>query len=111
MDGNFVRERITSLRMMKGVSEYAMSLDLGKSRGYINNISSGKSLPSLSELFNICDYLEISVRDFFNSADKTPEKTARILDMYPKMNEEDKDVVLHTTERLYSYYSKVPSKR
>lgn len=40
MDAAFVRERITKLRMQKGVSEYQMSYDLGHSRGYINNISS-----------------------------------------------------------------------
>ena len=45
MTAEFVRERITQLRMQKGVSEYKMSYDLGHSRGYINNISSGKSLP------------------------------------------------------------------
>lgn len=51
MDTSFVRERITQLRMAKGISEYQMSYDLGHSRGYINNITSGKSLPSLTELF------------------------------------------------------------
>ena len=43
---DFVRERISQLRIKKGVSEYQMSYDLGHSRGYINNISSGKALPS-----------------------------------------------------------------
>ena len=55
MDAAFVRNRITALRMQKEVSEYQMSYDLGHSRGYINNISSGKSLPSLAELFAICE--------------------------------------------------------
>lgn len=45
MDIEFIRERITQLRLQKGVSEYKMSYDLGHSRGYINNISSGKTLP------------------------------------------------------------------
>ena len=54
MTAEFVRERITQLRMQKGVSEYKMSYDLGHSRGYINNISSGKSLPSMTEFFAIC---------------------------------------------------------
>ncbi len=35
----FVRNRITQLRIKKGISEYQMSYDLGHSRGYINNIS------------------------------------------------------------------------
>ena len=42
MNAEFVRERITQLRLQKGVSEYKMSYDLGHSRGYVNNISPGK---------------------------------------------------------------------
>ena len=44
-DPNFIKERITQLRLEKGVSEYQMSYDLGHSRSYIYNISSGRSLP------------------------------------------------------------------
>ena len=56
MKEEFVRERITGLRLRKGVSEYQMSYDLGHSRGYVYNISSGKALPPVKELFAICDY-------------------------------------------------------
>ena len=51
---NYVRSRITQLRIYKGISEYQLSYDFGHSRGYINNITSGKSLPSMSEFFSIC---------------------------------------------------------
>lgn len=50
----FVLDRITQLRISRGLSEYQLSYELGHSRGYINNISSGKSLPSMSEFFAIC---------------------------------------------------------
>ena len=56
MNEEFVRERITQLRLKKNISEYQMSYDLGHSRGYVYNISSGKSLPPLKEFFAICDY-------------------------------------------------------
>lgn len=44
MDEKFIAERITELRLKKDISEYQMSLDLGKSKSYIQNISSGRSL-------------------------------------------------------------------
>ena len=47
MNEEFVRERITQLRLKKGVSEYKMSCDMGHSRGYVYNISSGKAAPPL----------------------------------------------------------------
>ena len=47
---DFIRSRITELRMKKGVSEHKMSLDLDKSGSYIRGITSGTALPSLKEL-------------------------------------------------------------
>lgn len=61
---DFVRSRITQLRLNKGLSEYQLSYDLGHSRGYINNITSGKSLPSMSEFFSICNYFQITPIEF-----------------------------------------------
>lgn len=40
----FVRNRITQLRIPKYVYAYQMGYNLGHSRSYIYNISSGKSL-------------------------------------------------------------------
>ena len=61
----FVRERITELRLAKGVSEHKMSLDLGKSGSYIRGITNGMALPSLREFFNICEYFDVTPAEFF----------------------------------------------
>ena len=55
MELDFIRQRITELRLKKGVSEYKMSLDLGHSRSYIQHIVCGRSLPSIQELL----YMEV----------------------------------------------------
>lgn len=94
MDGAFVRERITALRMQKGVSEYQMSYDLGHSRGYINNISSGKSLPSLTELFAICDYLNITPQEFFNTDATAPQKSKELLHEIERLTPEQTDHIM-----------------
>lgn len=72
MDAKFIRDRITQLRMQKSVSEYKMSYDLGHSRSYIYNISSGKSLPPMAEFLEICNYLGVTPSDFFNDSNETP---------------------------------------
>ena len=41
MEKKFIGDRITELRIKKNVSEYQMSLDLGKNKSYIQSISSG----------------------------------------------------------------------
>ena len=62
---DFIRSRITELRMKKGVSEHKMSLDLDKSGSYIRGITNGTALPSLKELFNIITYFEMTPDEFF----------------------------------------------
>lgn len=96
----YVRERITQLRLAKGVSEYQMSYDLGHSRGYINNISSGKSLPSLNEFFYICDYFEISPVEFFDKDQTNPALAAKAMDEIKYLNDEDMLFVLSLINRL-----------
>ena len=61
----FVRSRITELRVEKDVSEHKMSLDLDKSGSYIRGITSGASMPSVKELFNISEYFDMSPVEFF----------------------------------------------
>ena len=52
----FVRDRITELREKRGISEHRLSLELGKSGSYIRSITSGATMPSVKELFNIILY-------------------------------------------------------
>lgn len=100
MNPEYVRERITQLRLQKGVSEYQMSYDLGHSRGYINNISSGKSLPSMTEFFAICDYFEISPIDFFNPAIRNPRLLNQLERNLESLSEEDLKLTLQIASRM-----------
>ncbi len=100
MDAEFVRERITQLRLQKDVSEYKMSYDLGHSRGYINNISSGKTLPSMTEFFAICDYFEISPVEFFDVKATNPKLSRNVLELLEQLDEEDLELTLMNIKRL-----------
>ena len=53
MEEQFIRDRISKLREQKQVSERKMSLDLGHSTSYIRSITSGRSLPSMSEFLYV----------------------------------------------------------
>lgn len=100
MNIEFVRERITQLRLQKGVSEYQMSYDLGHSRGYVNNISSGKSLPSMSEFFAICDYFKITPIEFFSTNINNPALVNEAALALGKLSEEDLELTLKNIKRL-----------
>ena len=72
---NFIRSRITQLRQNMGVSEHKMSLDLGKSGGYLRAISVGNALPSMHEFLRICEYLQITPEEFFIGCDSENTRT------------------------------------
>ena len=96
----FVRERITQLRLKKGVSEYQMSYDLGHSRGYVYNISSGKALPPLKEFFAICEYFNLTPQQFFDESTESPDLIQRAVDGMKHLDEEDLLLLLELIGRL-----------
>lgn len=59
-------QRLSMLRIQKGVSARDMSLSLGQSNSYINNIENGLNFPSMSQFFAICDYLSVTPAEFFD---------------------------------------------
>lgn len=90
---DFIRHRITELRMKKDVSEHRMSLDLDKSGSYIRGITSGAALPSLKELFNIIAYFEITPAEFFAPLEDKDTKYHKICERLRCLNDDDLDKV------------------
>ena len=100
MDESFVRERITQLRLRKGVSEYRMSYDLGHSRGYVHNISSGMALPPMMEFFAICDYFGLTPQQFFDEGTQNPELIQKAIAGMKQLDETDLLMLLGLINRL-----------
>ena len=96
----FIRNRITELRLLKNVSEYQMSLDLGHSKSYIQGISSGKALPSMSEFIAICEYFEISPRDFFDDGTSNPMLMQKLFDKSKSLRDSDVELLLNIIDRF-----------
>jgi len=103
MQEEFIRNRITQLRLAKGVSEYQMSYDLGHSRGYVYNISSGKALPPLKEFLTICDYFDITPQQFFDDTTQHPDLVQQALDGIKQLEKEDLLLLLNLIERLAAH--------
>lgn len=80
-------QRLSQLRIKKGVSARDMSLSLGQNAGYINNIETGKALPSMSNFFYICDYLKITPVEFFDYSSPRPEKLDELFKNLNQLND------------------------
>jgi len=57
---------LAELQRTKGVTGWKMSKELGHSTSYMRNIYNGRMLPSMSEFFRICEYLNTTPQDFFS---------------------------------------------
>lgn len=86
---DFIRTRITELRLKKDVSEHKMSLDLDKSGAYIRGITSGANLPSLKELFNIIAYFDMTPAEFFAPTENMGTPQQQIYEKLRNMTSEE----------------------
>ncbi len=100
MNEDFIRKRITQLRIQKNVSEYKMSFDLGHSKSYIQSISSGRALPSLPELLYICDYFGITPAEFFKEDEENVLAVKKLNETVKNLNKEDIELLTKFAERL-----------
>jgi transcriptional regulator with XRE-family HTH domain len=93
-------ERLAKLRINKGVSARDMSLSIGQSAGYINNIENGVNLPSMTVFFYICEYLGISPMDFFDTESVNPTKSSELLKASKGLDTNQLDMLINLAKGL-----------
>ena len=97
---NEFQTRLAQLREKKGVSARDMSFSIGQNPGYINNIETGKALPSMSGFFYICEYLQLSPKDFFDIDAKNPEKLNELIKDLKKLDDKQLDSIASIVQGL-----------
>lgn len=85
--------RLATLRTKKNVSAREMSLAIGQNPNYINHIETGNATPSLSGIFYICEYLGISISEFFDVDSQNPQKLKEIITSLKKLDDEQLELV------------------
>lgn len=102
MDIEYVRQKITELRIKRNISEYQLSYDVGHSKNYVHNIVTGYSQPSVKELLYLIEALGVTPRDFFDEAVEfsNPYLSKRIMEGIKGMSDENLKAVLLIVERL-----------
>lgn len=96
----FFMERLNMLRRQKGVSVREMSLAIGQNDSYINRIENGKSFPSMQVFFYICEYLDVTPREFFDDANAAPQHVHEIVRTLRKFDAEQLDAILALIQKV-----------
>lgn len=85
--------RLAQLRIQNGLSARDMSLSLGQNPGYINTIENGKAFPTMTNFFYICDFLQITPRDFFDIQAENPKKIQELTEQLKKLDDRQLDTI------------------
>lgn len=96
----FLSQRLTQLRMKKGVTAREMGIAIGHSENYISMIEARKSSPSMRGLVEICDYLEVTFQEFFDDQKINPVLINKVLDLMANMAESDLSLLYSFAARL-----------
>lgn len=88
------------LRERKGVSAREMSLSLGQGASYINDIESGRNLPSMAMFFEICEYLQSTPLEFFAYTAGLSEAANVLLTFTELLPAEDLELLSQLAQRL-----------
>ena len=95
-------QRLTALRIQKGVSARDMSLSLGQSESYINKIENKRTLPSFTGFIYICEYFGITPQEFFNMDATAQPKTRELVRELEKLSPEQTEHLLQIAKDLNS---------
>ena len=95
-----IRQRIVELRLKKNVSQREMSLSLGQNDSYINRIENGLALPSMQVFLYICEYFDITPKEFFDDETADPVQIREIVGNMKKLDEQTLNALGTLTKEL-----------
>ena len=102
MDKNFIKDRVYYIRNNHKISARNLSLELGMSSEYINQLESGRLTPSIEFLISFCEYFDISLSEFFDDEMKFPFEYKKIIEELNKMNKDEVDLVYNLILKMNS---------
>ena len=93
MDKKFISERVFEIRSSKNISARSLSLDLGMSSEYVNQVENGRMMPSVDFLINFCEYFNITLSEFFDCENKNLIQNKTILVKLNKLDKQQLEAV------------------
>lgn len=100
MKNEYFANRIARLRQRKGISARDMSLSLGQSQSYINSLEKGIYYPSMTLFFEICSFLGVTPKEFFDEETESPMQMKELMNAANRLDGEQLDLIIALAKRL-----------
>ncbi|MBD5155922.1 MAG: helix-turn-helix transcriptional regulator [Oscillibacter sp.] len=98
---SWIPERIAQLRMQKGISARDMSLSLGQSESYINKIENSRTLPFMTGFLYICEFLDVTPQEFFDTGLPSPQNSKQLLHELQKLTPAQMEHILQVVRDIW----------
>ena len=96
----FVAERLSKLRKQEDISARELSLSLGLTESYINQVENRRLMPSMEVLYYICEKFGISLKDFLDDGTEEPVLINRIVKEIKKLDAKALEKLLEFIETV-----------
>lgn len=97
---NFISNRFAVIRNAHNISARKLSIEMGQSSEYINQIENGRKMPSLEGLFNFCDFFNISIGEFFDATQVYPVEYKELISKLNKLNKDELSHIMKTIDLI-----------
>ena len=77
-----------------------ISLNIGQNSGYVNSILNKRAYPSMDVFFKICDELNITPVDFFDTDTRYPEMLNRIIPYLKELRQDQLENITLIVEAI-----------
>jgi len=93
-------KRLAELRQKQGISARDMSKSINQNVNYINTVEHGKITPSLKAFFGICEFLNITPKDFFDVGNSQPERLNALIETLKKLDDESLNLIAGVADKM-----------
>ncbi len=100
MDRDFIKDRVSAIRYAHNMSARSLSLNLGMSSEYVNQLEMGRMSPSVDFLINFCDYFGLTMSEFFDENVVYPCETKRIVKYLNSLSHESVQKLMDFLESI-----------
>lgn len=100
VDTDYIADRIAALRTAQNISARDMSLSLGQSQSYINNIENKKAMPSMQMFLYICEFLKIEPKDFFDEGNSQPDVLIEAIETLKPLKREQINILISLAKEM-----------
>lgn len=94
------RNRLVKIQAEHNISSRSLSTGIGASENYIHGVISGNTTPSLTKIFEICEFLDIPPKMLFDFDTPKETRLAHLQELAVRLDAEELDYFIRLMDGI-----------